>query len=89
MANTPRIQKLYTHPSETYDIETESLEAHVAICSERYFAIHQHLQDSEGRLSIKIDTNTAQISRMEKLVFWGIGAIFITLLGSILAVILK
>ena len=89
MADDPKVKKLYVHSGDTYDIEAESLEAHVAICSERYFAIHQHLQDSEGRLSIKIDTNTAQISRMEKLVFWGIGAIFITLLGSILAVILK
>ena len=34
------IKKLYVHAGDTYDVETESLEAHVAICSERYFAIH-------------------------------------------------
>ena len=83
------IKKLYVHTGDTYDVETESLEAHVAICSERYFAIHQHLQESEGRLSQKIETNSAQISRIEKVVIWSMGAIFVTLLGSILAIVLK
>ena len=83
------VKKLYVHAGDTYDVETESLEAHVAICSERYFAIHQHLQESEGRLTQKIETNSAQISRIEKVVVWSMGAIFITLLGSILAVVLR
>ena len=83
------VKQLYIHPKETYEIESESLEAHVAICSERYFAIHQHLQESEGRLSQKIETNSAQISRIEKVVIWSMGAIFVTLLGSILAIVLK
>jgi cell division protein FtsL len=83
------VNKLSVHAGDTYDIETESLDAHVAICSERYFAIHQHLQESEVRLSQKIEINSAQISRIEKVVIWSMGAIFITLLGSILAVILK
>jgi|TARA_Y100000310_G_scaffold338507_1_gene428322 hypothetical protein len=83
------VKKLYVHAGDTYDVETESLEAHVAICSERYFAIHQHLQESESRLSQKIETNSAQISRIEKIVIWSMGAIFVTLLGSILAVILR
>ena len=47
------VKKLKVHAGDTYDVETESLEAHVAICSERYFAIHQHLQESEVRLSQK------------------------------------
>lgn len=83
------VKKLYVHAGDTYDVETESLEAHVAICSERYFAIHQHLQESESRLSQKIETNSAQISRIEKVVVWSMGAIFVTLLGSILAIVLK
>ena len=83
------VKKLYVHTGDTYDVETESLEAHVAICSERYFAIHQHLQESEARLSQKIETNSAQVSRIEKIVIWSMGAIFITLLGSILSVVLK
>ena len=83
------VKKLYVHAGDTYDVETESLEAHVAICSERYFAIHQHLQESEGRLTQKIETNSAQISRIEKVVVWSMGAIFVTLLGSILAVVLR
>ena len=83
------IKKLYVHAGDTYDVETESLEAHVAICSERYFAIHQHLQESEARLSQKIEINSAQVSRIEKIVIWSMGAIFITLLGSILAVVIK
>jgi len=83
------VKKLYVHTGDTYDVETESLEAHVAICSERYFAIHQHLQESEARLAQKIETNSAQISRIEKVVVWSMGAIFVTLLGSILAVVLK
>jgi hypothetical protein len=83
------VKKLHVHAGDTYDVETESLEAHVAICSERYFAIHQHLQESEVRLSQKIEINSAQVSRIEKIVVWSMGAIFITLLGSILAVVLK
>ena len=83
------VKKLYVHTGDTYDVETESLEAHVAICSERYFAIHQHLQESEARLSQKIETNSAQVSRIEKIVVWSMGAIFITLLGSTLSVVLK
>ena len=83
------VKKLYVHTGDTYDVETESLEAHVAICSERYFAIHQHLQESEARLAQKIETKSAQISRIEKVVVWSMGAIFVTLLGSILAVVLK
>jgi hypothetical protein len=83
------VKKLKVHAGDTYDVETESLEAHVAICSERYFAIHQHLQESEVRLSQKIEINSAQVSRIEKIVIWSMGAIFITLLGSILAVVLK
>ena len=83
------VKKLYVHTGDTYEVETESLEAHVAICSERYIAIHQHLQDSESRLSQKIETNSAQISRIEKVVIWSMGAIFVTLLGSILAIVLK
>ena len=83
------VNKLHVHKGDTYDVETESLEAHVAICSERYFAIHQHLQESEVRLSQKIEINSAQVSRIEKIVIWSMGAIFITLLGSILAVVLK
>ena len=83
------VKKLYVHTGDTYDVETESLEAHVAICSERYFAIHQHLQESEARLSQKIEINSAQVSRIEKIVIWSMGAIFITLLGSILAVVIK
>jgi hypothetical protein len=83
------VKKLYVHAGDTYDVETESLEAHVAICSERYFAIHQHLQDSEARLTSKIEMNSAQVSRIEKIVVWSMGAIFVTLLGSILAVVLR
>ena len=83
------VKKLYVHTGDTYDVETESLEAHVAICSERYFAIHQHLQDSEARLASKIEMNSAQVSRIEKIVIWSMGAIFVTLLGSILAVVLR
>ena len=83
------VKKLYVHTGDTYEVETESLEAHVAICSERYFAIHQHLQDSEARLTSKIETNSAQVSRIEKIVVWSMGAIFVTLLGSILAVVIR
>ena len=83
------VKKLYVHAGDTYDVETESLEAHVAICSERYFAIHQHLQESEGRLTQKIETNSMQVSRIEKIVIWSMGAIFVTLLGSILAVVIR
>jgi len=83
------VKKLYVHAGDTYDVEAESLEAHVAICSERYYAIHQHLQDSEARLTSKIETNSAQVSRIEKIVVWSMGAIFVTLLGSILAVVIR
>ena len=83
------VKKLYVHAGDTYDVEAESLEAHVAICSERYYAIHQHLQDSEARLTSKIEINSAQVSRIEKIVIWSMGAIFVTLLGSILAVVIR
>ena len=82
-------KRLHVHSGETYDIESENLEAHVAICSERYLAIHQHLQDCEARLTDKIDNNSGQISRLEKVFFWGIGAIFVTLLGGILTALLN
>ena len=89
MADDPKVKKLYVHSGDTYDIEAESLEAHVAICSERYGALHQHLEDSESRLTEKIDNNSDQISRLERVFFWGIGAVFITLLGSMFTIILK
>ena len=89
MADDPKVKKLYVHSGDTYDIESESLEAHVAICSERYGALHQHLEDSETRLTEKIDNNSNQISRLERVFFWGIGAVFITLLGSMFTIILK
>ena len=82
-------KKLHVHTGETYDIESESLEAHVAICGERYLAIHQHLQDCEVRLCDKIDNNSNQITRLERVFFWGIGAIFVTLLGGILTALLN
>lgn len=82
-------KRLHVHSGETYDIESENLEAHVAICSERYLAIHQHLKDCEARLTDKIDNNSGQISRLEKVFFWGIGAIFVTLLGGILTTLLN
>jgi len=89
MADDPKVKKLYVHSGDTYDIEAESLEAHVAICAERYGALHQHIEDSETRLVEKIDNNSNQISRLERVFFWGIGAVFITLLGSMFTIILK
>ena len=89
MADDPKVKKLYVHSGDTYDIEAESLEAHVAICSERYGALHQHIEDSEERLTEKIDNNSSQITRLEKVFFWGIGAVFVTLLGATLTTLFK
>jgi hypothetical protein len=89
MADDPKVKKLYVHSGDTYDIEADSLEAHVAICSERYGALHQHIDDSETRLTEKIDNNSNQITRLERVFFWGIGAVFITLLGAMLSTIFK
>ena len=83
------VKQLYIHPKETYEIESESLEAHVAICSERYYAIHQHIQDTEVRVCERIDYNSAAISRLERIFFWGLGATFVTLLGGVVATLLK
>jgi len=85
------VKSLHSIPGEnpTYPIESESLEAHVAICSERYLQIHQHLQETEYRLSTKIESNATQISKLEKVVIWGIGAIFVTLLSGVVAIVLK
>ena len=74
-------KRFHVHSGETYEIESESLEAHVAICSERFLAVQQHLQDCEVRLTDKIDNNSSQIIRLEKVFFWGIGAIFVNLFG--------
>jgi len=89
MADDPKVKKLYVHSGDTYDIEAESLEAHVAICSERYSALHQHLEDSETRLTEKIDNNSNQISRLERVLFWGVGAVFVTLLGAMFTFLFK
>lgn len=89
MAEDPKVKKLYVHSGDTYDVESESLEAHVAICSERYAALHQHIEDSEEKISQKIEVNTDHIQRLERVLFWGIGAVFVTLLGSVFAILFK
>ena len=89
MADDPKVKKLYVHAGDTYDVESESLEAHVAICSERYSALHQHIEDTEDRLMDQVKQNSSHIQRLEKVLFWGIGAIFVTLLGAVLTIIIK
>lgn len=89
MADDPKVKKLYVSAGDTYDIESDSLEAHVAICSERYAALHQHIEDSETRLMDQVKQNTVQIGRLEKVLFWGIGAIFVTLFTAVLTIIIK
>ena len=73
---------------DIYDIEKQNLEAHVAICVQRYNALHQHIQDGHDKLCLKIDTNTSQISQLQKAVFWCMGVLFVTLFGAIITQII-
>jgi len=77
--------------AKTYDIERQSLEAHVDICAERYEQMESKMNTMEARL-VKVETIVSEIKSMlieketlayKKLVGLGIGII-----GSLLTALL-
>jgi len=77
--------------AKTYDIERQSLEAHVDICAERYEQMESKMNTMEARL-VKVETIVSEIKNMlieketlayKKLVGLGIGII-----GSLLTALL-
>ena len=94
--NTPNPNRDY----QTYDIEKESLEAHIAIEAERWYSLNSKIDNVHKQLSQDITSNKTEvlqatqennrnINKLERIIIWAMGSIFLTVLGAVVTVVLR
>jgi predicted nucleic acid-binding Zn-ribbon protein len=70
-------------------IEFESLEAHVAISRERHDEINSRFNKVDQEIT-KLETELDdKFTKLERVIFWSMGTLFITLLGTLFTIIAK
>ena len=70
-------------------LETESLETHVVVSHER----HEEIQKRFDKVDIRIDRmeeNTdKQFTKIERIIIWSMGTLFITLLTTLFTIVYR
>lgn len=78
MENTP---KPALNPIPAKDIESESLEFHVAISRQRHDEINARFDRVDARME-KLESNMEKgFSKIEKIIMWSVGTMFFTMIS--------
>ena len=76
-------------PKDLASIESQSLETHVVVSHER----HEEIQKRFDRVHIRMDkmeTNTEkQFTKIERIIIWSMGTLFLTLLTTLFTIVYK
>ena len=76
-------------PKDLASLETQSLETHVVVYHER----HEEIQKRFDKVDIRIDRmeeNTdKQFTKIERIIIWSMGTLFITLLTTLFTIVYR
>ncbi len=76
-------------PKDLASIESQSLETHVVVSHERHEEIQKRFDKVDIRMD-KMETNTEkQFTKIERIIIWSMGTLFLTLLTTLFTIVYK
>ena len=75
--------------SELKDIESGNLTTHVAISHERHEEIQKRFDKVDVRMDKMEDKSDMQFGKIEKIIIWSMGTLFLTLLTTLFTIVYK
>lgn len=75
--------------SELKDIESGNLTTHVAISHERHEEIQKRFDKVDVRMDKMEDKSDMQFGKIEKIIIWSMGTLFLTLLTTLFTIVYR
>ena len=75
--------------SELKDIESGNLTTHVAISHERHEEIQKRFDKVDVRMDKMEDKTDMQFGKIEKIIIWSMGTLFLTLLTTLFTIVYR
>ena len=71
----------------TKHLEASNLETHVVVSHERHTEIQKRFDKVDVRMDRMEEKTDAQFSKIEKIIIWSMGTLFITLLTTLFTIV--
>ena len=75
--------------SELKDLEGENLKTHVLVSHERHEEIQKRFDKVDVRMDKMEDKTDMQFGKIEKIIIWSMGTLFLTLLTTLFTIVYR
>lgn len=76
-------------PKDLSTLETQSLETHVVVSHERHEEIQKRFDKVDLRIDRMEDHTDKQFTKIERIIIWSMGTLFITLLTTLFTIVYR